>query len=364
MLVYILFFSILALGALVNNRQSSRQFLLFVSFLLFLIIGLRSTSVGPDTPGYVEDFLHLSSLSISQVLNLVRKNSEPLYWIISWLPSLISNSYVLYLLVWALFPAAAIYKLFARELDNSKDYLIALIVLFIIGLFSFFVAGIRQTAALSLILFSYPYFREIEPKNILLFYRDKNIRIFFLYIVSAYLIHNSSVLFLIAFAGKMIKPKWWYIFAVLGTFYLGSMIKVSQLTMITSLLFEERFSQYGTSYESELSMSGFYMQCILFIICFLKRNTLIELNKENAFLLNMMLFGLVFQSMTGLIAEMYRVSFFFSMFGMALLPRAMALYRKTAYGTMINISFVILTMVYLFWLAGSALPKYTSSINM
>lgn len=364
MLVYILFFSILALGALLNNRKSSRQFLLFVSFLLFLIIGLRSTSVGPDTPGYVEDFLHLSSLSTSQVLNLVHESSEPLYWIVSWLPSLISNSYVLYLLVWALFPAAAIYKLFAKELDNAKDYLFAFIVFFIIGLYAFFVAGIRQTAALSLILIAYPYFSGMHWKNVKSFYRDRNYIVFLIYMISAYLIHNSSVLFLIAFAGKMIKPKWWYIFLLVGALYLGLNVKIDQLTMITGFLFEDRFSQYGTTYVSELSMSGFYMQCILFMICYLKRKKLIELNKENAFLLNMMLLGIVFQSMTGSIAEMYRVSFFFSMFGMVLLPRAMALYRKTAYGTMINISFVILTMVYLFWLAGSSLPKYSSSINM
>jgi len=330
--------------------------------VLYLIIGLRDLSVGPDTPSYVEDFERFARMNYDQMLSAAFAKSEPLYVIISWLASLISDNYIVFLLIWALFPCVALYGLFKRELVTTADYLNGLIVFFVIGLYAFFVAGIRQTAALSIILLAFPYFKQIKFDTILHFYNDTNWIKFLLCMCVAYLIHNSSIFFLFAFVTKIFKPGWCTIFVVIGAFIIGTTVKANQISILTGLLFEERFNQYGTTYESTLSMTGFYMQCILFILCYLKRKKLMLQNPNNIIFMNMMILGLVFQSMTGLIAEMYRVSFFFSMFGMVLVPRAMACFSISEKGKLFNACFVALSLVYLFILAGTSLPMYSSSI--
>lgn len=358
-MVYALFFTILILGAIVTKYRSGNLiYLTIIMFLLLGIIGLRDTSVGTDTLGYTQDFIRFSYLSFSEMIATASTSKEPLYVFVSWLPSILTTNYTAFLLTWALFPVCSLYNVFKEKLQDSKDYMIAIIVFFLLGLFAFYVAGIRQTAALSLALFAgTKYLKKPETIRIKSVLKDKNIYKFAFFIGLAYMVHNSSILFLIAIPFLFIKVRWWYSILVIGLFFIGKYIHIDQLVVLSKLFFEERFATYGTVYESSQNTSALIMQCILFFICFAVKGKLVKSNEQNNFLLNMMFLGLVFQSLSSMLAEMSRISFYFTMFSMILVPRAFKEF-PTKHRGLLYFGFTIVSIYYLFFLTSSNLPEY------
>ncbi|WP_462362002.1 EpsG family protein [Parabacteroides johnsonii] len=360
-MVYIIFFFILIFGTLVTkSRKESVYYLFMIMILLLAIISLRDVSVGTDTLSYTEDFIRFSHMSFSEMWNYAFTTKEPLYVIISWIPSLLSTNYTCFLLVWALFPVCSLYKVFKAELQDSKDFFIAILVFFLLGLFAFYVAGIRQTAALSLVFFAgAKYLREYNMKDIKSVIKGKVIYCFAIFIGLAYLIHNSSVLFLLAIPLVFLKVRWWYLFLVFGLFFIGKYVQIDQVVLLSKLFFEDRFATYGTVYESSQNISALIMQIILFLICFIVKDKLVRRDTQNNFFFNLLFIGLVFQSLSEMMAEMARISFYFSMFAMILVPRAFKEY-STNYRKFIYFGFSVVCLYYLFFLTGSNLPEYHS----
>lgn len=166
MIVYYFFFSILCLGAIIshiNTKSGNRVYLFLMCMSIWLLIGLRHIGVGVDTESYVNDFHFFSTLSLTDSLKYNIDKGEPLYIIITWFCSRLTNSYTFFLLIWASFPAIALYLILKSNLKNSIEYFEALLVICILGLYAFFVAGIRQTASISIILISYQYLKESKP---------------------------------------------------------------------------------------------------------------------------------------------------------------------------------------------------------
>ena len=359
-MVYALYFILLTFGGIIaRKRTESNVYLLVIMTLLLAIIGLRDASVGVDTVSYIEDYGNIARLSFSEMLDLAFKTSEPLYVIVSWIPSILSLNYTAYLILWALFPVISLYKVFKRELQDGSDYFIAIIVFFLLGLFAFYIAGIRQTAALSVILLGSKFLTNISLRGFRSLFFDKNIYLFLLTIGIAFLIHNSSIIFILAIPCLLFKVRWWYVLLVVCVFFIGQVIHIDQIVILSNFLFDDRFANYGTTYESSQSVSALIMQVILFLICFCVKSKLIKQNAQNNILFNLMLLGIVFQSLSGMMAEMARVSFFFAMFAMILVPRSLKHY-PTNFRKIVYIGFVAFSLFYLFYLSGSNLPPYNS----
>ncbi len=364
-MIYAIFFIILVLGSFITPRGMAKPYLSLIIFSLFLIMGLRDISVGTDTRSYVQDFLELSNYSVSEIFNILRGDyiyaGEPLYPIFLWLVGQISTSTIFFLLSWAIIPCYALYKTIGGELDSSKDFMIALLCFFCLNLFAFFVAGFRQTMAISLIFFAYPSLKKIDFSFRIKSYLNLDVLKAAIYIFLAYNFHNSALIFLIVLPFLKIKIRWWYLPIIVVVFFVGSFIQIDFLVDFATMFFDDRFESYGTIYSSSQSMTTYIIQFILFLICFFQREKLIEKNKSNIYLFNLVLFGLFFQSFSGLIAEMFRISYFFSIFLIILVPRAMKEYpikmRIVLYSC-----FTLALLIYLFLLSGSALPPYSSSI--
>ena len=358
-MVYILFFICLIGGGLRLGVKPSINYLRFIMIFLALIIGLRNNEVGVDTLGYVEDFAKYKTIGFDALPRLLSDSKEPLFVLGSWFVSAFFDSSVAFTLFWAAFPCMALYKLYKEEVAEARGQMIAILCLFALGLFAFFLAGVRQTAAISMVLFAYLHLKNFDYKFSFSTLKNRNFLLFLLYMLLAYNLHNSSVLFLIVLFVMKMRIRWWYLPAVIGLFFIGSTVKVGFLVEMSALIFDDRFANYGTVYESSQSMNAFIMQFILFLICYFQREELISKDYHNNYLFNIMVVGLFFQSMSGMIYEMARVAFYFSIFGSVLVPKAMAEYsnRKDA---ILYSMFSLAIIVYLFFLSGSNLPKYYS----
>lgn len=358
-MVYTLYFIYLIVGAISNGNGKSKTYLPFAMLLLALIIGLRDTTVGVDTLGYVEEFSRYNSMDSGQLIAVLRESKEPFFVLGSWFVAVLFNSSAMFTLFWGAFPCIALSLVLRDNVRLAKDNLVAILVIFALGLFAFFMAGMRQSAAISIVLLAYYRLVRDGVEFKVSFFRSRNFIMFLLLMLVAYNLHNSSILFLLILPILKIKIRWWYLPVVLGLFFVGNVFEVSFLTSLAAYFFNDRFENYGTIYESSQSINAFIMQFILFMICFLRRDQLIKADSSNNYLFNIIMVGLVFQSFSGLIYEMARVSFYFSIFLAILVPRAIEAYptsmKKTLY-----VGFTTLVLFYLYFLSSSNLPEYHS----
>lgn len=344
---YVFFFIVVFIGAIVSYKAQKPVWYFVLSVvLLWLLIGLRDISVGADTRGYVDEFTSIAKLNFSEMWKQTLAYKDPLYILISWSISCISTNYTFYLLIWALFPAVSLYITFKREFKDRSECLISILVFFLLGLFAFYVAGIRQTAAISLVLLS---FKSIHEKKLIQF---------LLYVIVASLLHNSAVIFLIAFPLCFIRFRWWYLFFLIALIYLLSFVALDSVFVYAQFFFGDRFDSYGMGYESTQSNSAFIMQIILFAICVYKAKTLIKKDSTNSTLFFFAFIGICFQSMAGILAEMSRISFYFCVFDLILVPRALEEYGNTKSQNILLTVFSVIAMVYLFFLTSANLPEY------
>ncbi|KAA5476062.1 EpsG family protein [Bacteroides caccae] len=361
MIIYILFFTYLIFGTIAFGNKNNSSYLRWAMIFLAGIIGLRSTEVGVDTSGYVENFKEFSSFTFDQLLVRLKDAKEPLYVLGTWLVGCIFNSSVAFIVFWGAFPCVAIYYALKYEVKLAKGQLVSILCLFALGLFAFFVAGIRQTAAISVVLLAYRCLTKEEILWKLSFLKSKQFLSFCLLMLIAYNIHNSSLLFILAVPLLKIRVSWWYFPIVISLFFIGSFMKIGFLTEMASLFFDDRFVSYGTTYESSQSINAFIMQLILFTICYVKHEALVKRDARNGYLFNVLMVGLVFQSFSGMIYEMARVAFYFSIFAIILVPKAIDEYAPSQ-KVLLYVGFTVFVLIYLFFLSSGSLPEYNSAL--
>ena len=138
MLAYIIFFAILILGLASHPKKGRIFYLIIVSTVILIIMGLRDVSVGVDTDFYVHYFLDLLPKSWSGLEYANTDYVEPFYSILTWLIGCFTDSYQIYLFLFALIPVTSIFIILKNETERKIDIAIAFIILFDLGLFAFF----------------------------------------------------------------------------------------------------------------------------------------------------------------------------------------------------------------------------------
>lgn len=355
MAVYIIYFVVLLLGCGIRNIEKSRSFLLLILGFLWLIIGCRDISFGADTQSYVIDFGQVGRLPWHNLVASFEEKSELLFYLLTWLIYQVSDDYVVYLLLFALFPIAALYTIFKSELNKSIDYVVAILVFFMLGLFAFFVAGIRQTTAMSFVLVASKYIMRASH------YKSRDNYIGILLLLTAYFFHNSSIIFAPFLLLKNIKIKWWYVFIFGGVIGLFISLNIGDLLQLSTLVFSDRFAIYEVRQET-LNINTFIMPLLMFSICLVPLKQLLKKDQTNNFYFLCSLIGLLFASLSAELAEMVRISYYFAMFNMLLVPRALNEIMLKYKTPIVYLLFIGLCLVYLFALSSSNMTAYKSSL--
>jgi len=82
---------------------------------------------------------------------------------------------------------------------------------------------------------------------------------------------------------------------------------------------------------------------------------------ENNLMLVLLGIALVFQSMSTILAEMFRISMYFSVFYIILFPRAIKTVRNKTIRVIVETGFCVVFLVYLFFISSTYLPDYKFS---
>lgn len=198
--------------------------------------------------------------------------------------------------------------------NHSENPFISALMMFALYM-AFTMTGIRQALAISMCMIAYDFI--IKKK--LIWY------VFFC--VLAWSFHSSAILFAPAYfiaKQKITKKQFFYvIFAVVTAVFFSGLYR----NLIVKYAWNERYLGYSTS-TSVLNWSGFIIQGLIIVACLYNRNRSFLSSQEkwlktDAFL-NCMIIGLCLQTFTVVIAESFRISYYYSICCIGALPNALA----------------------------------------
>lgn len=202
---YFLIFNILLLGIVLQPQRTVTRKMIYcfiISIILIIVSGLRHLSVGNDTWNYVNIFYRYNQMSINELFQN-HFGIEFGYVILNKFIGSLSLGHQ-----WLLLFTAVVFTLSVSKFiyDYSNDVVLSYLVLFSFSFFQFSMTGVRQTLAISIVIFGIKYAL------------DKKLIKFSLVVLLASTFHQSA---LVAF------------FIYLATYFkMSKLMKVSSIVLI------------------------------------------------------------------------------------------------------------------------------------
>lgn len=318
-----------------TNTKNKRFFVFVASIILFLILALRSITFGTDTIGYVNKYISLSYTSLYELLMnvITRTGKDPFFYLFAKVINLTGANYQIWLAILAGIFCYSVSKLVSKY---SVEPYISFIALISLGYFYFSLTGLRQAMALSMIILSYRYLRERELVP------------FIMMILIGTLFHASAIIFLIAYPSANIKVGLKQGVGIIIALILAYLFKNEVLIIISYLNMGYRYENY-LNHGASLTISGFIIQFAIYIFCLYFKKDILKSDIKNLSLYNLLFFGLVFQAFSAVIAEFFRVSMYFSIFSIVLIPKAILSVKDKNMKMIIYLSVLLALVAYIFW---------------
>lgn len=275
-------------------------YLICTCVIFYILLAFRDITVGVDTRAYCKSFEKIRELKFGE--------REYGYTLLTYFISLVSHHHRVFLMVTSLFFPICFYHYLKEEKGTCFSVFLSLIIVMAIEVFVFAFAGIRQTIALSLIMLSYKYLLKGKVVQCSLL------------ILLASTFHLSALIFLIAYPFRKMKLSLWHILIFAAVFIIGNFAPQTVIDFIGETFFGDSYGQYGTQYESSISYTMLLLQSGLLMISVFYYKA-IKKDSENVVLFNTAFLMLCFQVLTPIIAEFFRVAYYFSIALCLLIPR-------------------------------------------
>lgn len=324
-------FVILVLALLIiDHKKTSRSLTILFLVITFLVMGLRHKYCYQDTFGYIQHYDYVGTLSWGEIVAYFDR--DVIFWYVSKAINIISSgNYTIWLIVISFIYIASFIKLIKKE---SLIPAVSALIMVVLGLYYFAFTGLRQTLALAFIAFSIYYILNKELSKALLM------------VLIASLFHLTSLIFLIVFPLIRIRlnKKILILYVVVGfVFYvLGANISV----FINSISATDRFEHYAEN-GSSLNFMGFFIKLLLLISSFIFLGNKRYEDKNNI-LLHLAIISLIAQSISAHLAEMFRISMYFSISYVLLFANSLVEYKKRTGKVDFPMLIVILLVLYIF----------------
>lgn len=314
-------------------KHGKKVFCIFSGVIYFLLAALRSESVGGDTTNYVYIFRRVASMDWKVVI--ANWDNDPMFWgLLSVLGKITLNYTVLFTIVAAFFTVSIWFFIY----KYSKDPLMSIIVLLAMNLYQFSLTGMRQTIAMSFIVWVIILLDQNKIKSALLL------------VIIAGLFHSSALIFLIVIIMKKVK---------INNFTLLLSVPV----LISSFLFRGNIANRlmvfidERGYEIENTESGLTMTFVIFILYILAVVFAHEYvdNKRSLYLQYGIAALAVFFEMLVPVQRIYfRIAFYFLMIYIILIPNVLCAIRNKRTQVLIRMGIYILLIIqYLFFTINS-----------
>lgn len=331
MIIFLLIYVIIGWFAIKNKKLYLQGTFLF----MFLIMLLRHSVCFMDSGTYVRGFTDLDSMTYESIRNYYIKDTN--FWIITkYLHSIIYGNYTLW---FGLIAAMYLYPLYLFIKKYSDDYQVSIITFIFLSFFLFSMTGLRQTMAMSCTTMA------------LLFLLKRKLFLSIVLIILGSLFHNSALIFLIAIPLIIIpinkKILCGYAIALIILLIIGNSLLPYFVNYLA--VTDERYDSYLEAMKGS-TYTYLIQQIIIIIFCYIGLRHKINIDNNIRFMFQLALVGLLFYSLSPVIAEMFRVGMYFSIVDVVLLAIACRALSKRYKGSR-GIT-VFLMMLYIVWLSG------------
>lgn len=294
--------------AYLSDAKRKKYLAIFSGTIIVLYIGLRHATIGTDTIGYIKKYYMYANYSFESIVNLYSSNlKDPTYYAVGWLFSkLFQNAQ------WWLAFTGAIYVsgVLCVVYRKSPNILLSILIFICLNYLEFSMTGLRQTVAMGITAFAFIPLEKRKPIA------------FILTVIIASLFHTSAIFFLIAYpiATQRIGIKHFVVagIALFMFFFMQPYVR----RFIAIFFSDNRLSGYANS-TTALNFSGFIIQLTIFSSCMVCYPAVRARYRGADILYNLAFVGMILQLFSSMVAEIFRLSMYFSVYNIVLLPMAL-----------------------------------------
>lgn len=321
---------------------------IWVCFCLFAISACKAVSSYGDLIAYRNSYLSLTGTSIGRLWEryIAGDLKDFGFYAIAKLFSSLGLSTEIWMAAIALFFAVCVCICFYRESEDIFVSLMGLLALY----YRFTLSGLRQTLALGLVLLAY------------LKIFDRKLPAYVLLMAAAFLCHSSSLIFFPAYWVARAKINFKQLILVIVALGICLLAPGYIRTLVQNFAWNESLASYSDT-ETALTWSGYFIQLAMLIFCLFFQNTVVAADEDKKKIeniniyINLMVIGLCIQGASSIIAEAFRMSYYYSMGALFAVPNIIA-HQNGKNKKVLFTSVSLIFLAYIIYTGGYADLKY------
>lgn len=306
---------------------------------LGVFAGLRDISFGTDLLGYQDRFLsYVPFVGYNEIVMDYKQGTmkDFLFYITMKIFSDVGLSYQVFMAAVTGFYIITVSILIFKY---SKKPVISFIMFFCLAWLPFSFTGLRQTVAMGICIIS-----------LIFLLNDKQSISAIVCIFLAGFVHSSAWIFFIApiIARLDIRlGKIRFIGVTVASLTLSVLGSTLFRQIIVAIAWNNTMANYA-DFDISLNWSGFIIQLIIAAVSFIFYDTVINNNPNMSLLYSMMAIGVGFQAFSTVVAEMFRVSMYFSIASICVYPAVIMSIKRKDYRTLAFYLSILLLLIYFF----------------
>lgn len=297
--------------------------------LLFLILSLQSVSSNGDLFSYYSRYTMMQHTETKSFLHTVWKQKDPIYYIVGFFFSKLGFDFYAWKSLIAFVFVLGLYK---QIFFYSTNPAISFIAVLTLGLYGFTFSGLRQSLAIGILLFTYPYLK------------NKRFIRFVLLVGVAAMFHSTAMIFLLAYPAYQLKVRlrsmlFLTVAGIVVCIFASPLANIYLQMMGTDEIYAEYLEQTNV-----LNFSGIIISGCIWIFCttFLYRNGSNKIDAHLCHLSLLALFGRILSAFW--FAEFFRIAMYFCMFEFLTIADACSCKEKGTFAVRVKTAFVTLAL--------------------
>lgn len=336
-LLLLIFIVTIVIGIFKDNDiiKKNKKYLILIIGILTLFLILRSSKVGIDTINYRRIFNYCNEKNIIELLTYERHEIGYKYY--NKIISLFAN-YQIFLCITSVVTMIGIY-FFIK--NNSKNYFLSLLIFITFNFYGYTFGILRQSIAISILLFGYKYITE------------KKFSKFLLSVILATLFHKTAFIFIILYFIKDIKIDRKKLLAWISLILVFFISKNFILNFIINYIYKPADLIFSTG-------NGYKMLFLLIgigICSYFLQEKLIVQDKKNQLLINMIFIASIIQTLSTIFSNTYRVTLYFSYAMILLIPNIIEIINNKTLKKIVIMLMIISLTIY-FYIMTTNLVNY------
>ena len=301
--------------ALAHTTKKDKWYLFFIWFALVFITGFRTLSFYTDTSIYEGYYNTSASRTFLKTFSLLLnwgENKDPFYHFTTGVLGRIGLSFR----GWLIIISIIYYTGFICVVNRfSQIPFITVLGLTCLSYVFFTCTGIRQTIAMGFCFFAFIKAYDKKPIQ------------FAIFIALASLYHSSAIIFILAYFFMRRKFGLLQIVVVVGSVTVAFLFPSAINQIVEMLAWNDDIEKYA-NVTTGLSLSGYIIQFAIVGGCFIVASDYCLHDEEGLAFFNMAILGLLFQIFAIRIDNIFRMSMYFSVYGLFLLSNSIAKMQK------------------------------------